>query len=119
MEWFVENWVVVVSLLAVLITAMLAGVKFLGLPRGEQLIKIKEWLLWAIVEAEKELGSGTGPVKLRFVWDLFISKFPLVSKFITFDLFKSLVDDALVQLKVILKDTPKLAELVPTIKVED
>ena len=33
---------------------------------------IKEWLLYAVVEAEKNLGSKTGKIKLRQVYDEFI-----------------------------------------------
>ena len=28
---------------------------------------VKEWLLWAVTQAEQYLGSGTGALKLRYV----------------------------------------------------
>ncbi len=29
--------------------------------------KIRSWLLWAVTQAEREFGSGTGKLKLAFV----------------------------------------------------
>lgn len=57
--------------------------------------KIKEWLIYACLQAENELGSGTGELKLRKVYDLFISKFPIFSKFISFERFKKWIEIAL------------------------
>ena len=63
---------------------------------------IKEWLLYAVIEAEKELGSKTGKIKLRQVFDCFIVTFPIFSKFISFNAFSSLVDMALMEMEKIL-----------------
>lgn len=64
---------------------------------------IKEWLLYAVIEAEKELGSKTGKIKLRQVFDCFIVKFPIFSKFISFNAFSNLVDIALDEMKKLIK----------------
>ena len=61
--------------------------------------KCKKWLLLACLEAEKEFGSKTGVIKLRYVYDLFLSAFPILSKFMTFDEFSKMVDDALIEMK--------------------
>ena len=37
---------------------------------------VKEWLLWAVTQAEQYLGSGTGALKLRYVYDLAVEAFP-------------------------------------------
>lgn len=63
---------------------------------------IKEWLLYAVIEAEKELGSNTGKIKLRQVYDDFLITFPIVSKIITFNAFSSLVDLALDEMRELL-----------------
>ena len=63
---------------------------------------IKEWLLYAVIKAEKELGSNTGKIKLRQVFDEFIKAFPLISKLISFNVFSSLVDLALIEMKKLL-----------------
>ena len=57
---------------------------FMKLPVGTQKQKIQEWLLWAVTEAEKELGGGTGQIKLRQVYNLFIERFKFISTLISF-----------------------------------
>lgn len=63
---------------------------------------IKEWLVYAVIEAEKELGSKTGKIKLRQVYDWFIASFPVISKIVPFNAFSRLVDIALEEMKHIL-----------------
>ena len=63
-------------------------------------------------KAEKELGAGTGQIKLRYVYDLFIDKFKFSSMFITFSQFSLLVDSALIIMKVILTDNKNVQEYV-------
>ena len=65
MMFLMENWYLVVALMAV---AGMVGVfigRFLKMPTSEQRERVKEWLLWAVTQAEAELGSGTGKLKLR------------------------------------------------------
>ena len=57
--------------------------------------KVREWLRVAVVEAEKELKTGTGQLKLRTVYDAFIDKFPIISSIIPFSIFSKMVDLAL------------------------
>lgn len=78
--------------------------RFLMLPTVVQMKKVKEWLLWAVIEAEKELGAGTGELKLRRVYDMFIARFPQFAVFISFEHFGKLVDDALDKMKELLKN---------------
>lgn len=68
---------------------------FLKLSKERQKEIIIEWLLLAVIKAEKELGDGTGQLKLRFVYDLFIDKFKFISMLISFSQFSELVDQAL------------------------
>ena len=60
-----------------------------------QKAKIAEWLKWAVSEAEKMLGGGTGQLKLRLVYDWFVQKFPIVAAFLPFRVFSAWVDTAL------------------------
>lgn len=57
--------------------------------------KVIHWLRWAVSEAEKELGSGTGQLKLHKVYDMFLEKFPGFATIVPFTLFSLLVDNAL------------------------
>ena len=79
---------------------LIAGVVFFAINERKN---IKEWLLYAVIEAEKELGSKTGKIKLRQVYDDFIKTFPIVSKIVPFSTFSSLVDLALIEMKSILR----------------
>lgn len=89
-----------ILILAVLaIGAIIAIYKFYKLGKQQQLDKIKEWLLLAVLQAEKELGSVTGQIKLLYVYNRFVDKFKIVSCMITFDMFKMLVDEALDDMK--------------------
>lgn len=65
---------------------------------------ILNWLIKAVTEAEKELGSGTGQLKLLSVYEKFISQFKVISRFISFDLFSKLVDVALNSMDKLLKN---------------
>lgn len=58
-------------------------------------VNVKEWLLLAVTEAEKSLGSGTGKLKLRQAYQMFVETFPVFSKLVGFDTFSIWVDDAL------------------------
>lgn len=112
MTWLVENWVLFVVLLAVVGTAAVAIYKFAGLPSAKQEETIKEWLLYACIEAEKELGGGTGQLKLRYVYDLFITRFPAVARMVSFEVFSGWVDTALDKMKELLEQNEAIREVV-------
>lgn len=56
---------------------------------------VKEWLKYAVIAAEKELGSGTGQLKLRQVYDWFTGKFKIFSIILPFKVFCAWVETAL------------------------
>lgn len=55
----------------------------------------KNWLVWAVTEAESVFGSKTGQLKLRYAYELAIERFPFLAKLIPFSLFSKFVDSAL------------------------
>lgn len=73
--------------------AILVGIVFYLVINQKK--KIVEWLKYAVAEAEKLLGSGTGQLKLRKVYDWFCEKFPVVSAVLPFSVFSAWVDTAL------------------------
>lgn len=95
MEWLTNNWYLIVAAGAVIGAAVFAVRKFLGLPTDQQIENLQEWLKWAVTEAEKELGSGTGQLKLRRVYDLALAKFPWIARLVPFEEFSMWVDEAL------------------------
>lgn len=101
-EYLINNWQIIVLTIAALTVIGYAIYVFLSAPTTEQLSKVKEWLLYAVTKAERELGSGTGQIKLRYVYDMFIKQFPFLVEKITFDAFSVLVDEVLEKFRVLL-----------------
>lgn len=110
--WLVENWFIVVAILAVAMVVAIAIYRFYGLPSVKQIETIKEWLLYACIEAEKALGNGTGQLKLRYVYDLFITRFPSVARMISFTIFSGWVDATLEEMRIILTQNKAIREVV-------
>lgn len=98
----IEFWPVIVAFICGMATALAFAVKFSKEPTEKKVQMIKEWMLYAVIQAEKELGGGTGQIKLRYVWDMFIKTFPALAPLLSFDMFSKLVDQALVQMRHIL-----------------
>ena len=112
MEFIINNWYIIVAVIAALVVAGVAIYRYFGLPSDAQLAKVREWLLWAVTEAEKELGGGTGKLKLRQVYDLFVTRFPWLAKIVSFELFSDMVDDALDEMREMLANNQAVKALV-------
>lgn len=111
MEFLINNWYIIVALGAVAIAIIFAVIYFFKLPSATQIANIKEWLKFAVTEAEKALGSGTGQLKLRMVYDMAAQKFPWIT-FISFDTFSKWVDEALEWLNKQLEANPAVQIIV-------
>lgn len=118
MDFLIENWYIIVAGIAALVAALVAVKHYWGLPTAQQIAAIKEWLLWAVTQAEADLGSGTGQLKLRYVYDMFVAQFPWAAKVISFELFSKMVDEALDKMREMLKTNPAVAALVAPKVVE-
>lgn len=116
MEWFVDNWYIVVAISALITTGGLLIYTFLGLPTKEQVTKIKALLLYWVTLAESELGSGTGQLKLRYVFDLFTDKFKFTAKLVSFETFSLWVDEALEIMREMLEKNDNINTLVKGIE---
>ena len=112
MEFLVENWHIIFACFAALVVAGLFVLRFFNLPGEKQLAKVREWLLWAVTEAEKNLGGGTGKLKLRKVYDLFVIRFPWIAKVVSFEVFSGLVDEALEEMREMLKNNGEVRNYV-------
>lgn len=91
-------------LAALVIVLLVAG--------GIYVMGFKNWLVWAVTEAEKTFGSGTGQLKLRYAYELAIKRFPIIAKFIPFSLFMKLVDEALVVMRKMIENNGKIADAI-------
>ena len=68
--------------------------------------------MYAVTEAEIDLGGGTGQLKLRMVYDMFVSRFPSIAKIVSFATFSVWVDDALVVMRSLLEKNEAVQTLV-------
>ena len=112
LNFFIENWYFIVTAIVMVVMAGVICWNFFKLPAKEQMAKVKEWLLYAVTEAERELGGGTGQLKLRQVYDLFVQRFPAVAAVISFDTFSGWVDEALEQMREMLAKNENVAAYV-------
>ena len=99
--------------------AVIAVVVFVLLYKFCGVEKVKNWLLWAVCEAETALGSGTGKLKLATVYSLFIERFPTFSKIMPYTLFSKLVDEALEIMREWLENNKAIAAVIQTEGAED
>lgn len=111
-NFILENWFIILALVAVGMVAGIAVYRFLKQPKAAQLIMVRRWLLWAVIEAEKDLGSGTGQLKLRRVYDWFLTRFPWMAKVIPFEMFDKMVVDALDEMRALLEENEAVAAYV-------
>ncbi len=95
MEMLVKYWFLIIALLAVVYFVAYGIFQFIKWPKETKVKNIKEWLKWAVIQAEKKLGGGTGQLKLRMVYNMAVEKFPFIVDFITFEQFSVWVDEAL------------------------
>lgn len=114
MEWLIENWFLIVALLSCGVVGICFVFRFLGMPTEKQKAKVREWLIWACIEAERALQSGTGQLKLREVWNMFcaVPAFTWVARIVSFEQFSDWVSDALFTMKEMLISNAALAEYV-------
>lgn len=108
----IENVIIICGIVILIGIIGLCLCWFLKLSKERQKEIIIEWLLLAVIKAEKELGDGTGQLKLRFVYDLFIDKFRFISMIISFSQFSNLVDQALDTMRDILDSNKQIKDYV-------
>lgn len=102
MEWLLNNWMYVLFVI----------LAFIGVIYGCMTGKAIEWLKYAVSVAEQDLGTGTGQLKLREVYDMFIKQFPVFAKIVPFYIFKKLVDLALKWLEEQLNKNAKINQVI-------
>ncbi len=112
MEFLITNWPLILVVIAAIGVIGYFIYAFIKMPSNDQLSKVKEWLLYAVTEAEKELGSGTGRIKLRYVYDMFIAKFPYLARVIPFESFSYLVDEVLEDFRNLLEENKQVEHYV-------
>ena len=102
-----------------IICALAAGIvcgwfikKFVESPSSSKIEMIKNWLLYATAQAEQEMGSGTGKLKLAKVYNMFVEKFPQIAAVLKYEKFCSLVDEALVTLRQMIENNINIQDFI-------
>lgn len=97
MKWIVDNWSLLVLVIAVICYFIITG------KQG-----IIQALIYMTGKAEKELGSKTGQLKLRLVYNMFVARYSVLSKIIPFKVFSKWVDEALDALNDLMENNDKI-----------
>lgn len=101
MKWIVENWSLLVVVAMIIAYMLISGKK-----------SIQKWLLYGVFMAESEWGSGTGKLKLHTVYDMFVTKYPIISKILPFAVFSLWVDEVLKEMKKTLEENKSINQLI-------
>ena len=89
-----------------------AGVVSIMVAGGIYVNGFKNWLVWAVSEAEATFGSKTGKLKLRYAYELAVERFPIIAKLIPFALFSKLVDGALDVMRDMVENNKNIADAI-------
>ena len=111
-DFIQEYWFLIIAAIAAISVVSIKAYLWFKKPGNEQLEQVKQWLIYAVAKAEAELGSGTGQLKLRYVYDQFIKKFPAIAIFISFEDFSKMVDAALEELEKMMKENKEIGMLI-------
>ena len=98
---------IIKSIPTVLIIALIAAVIL-----AANVSAFRNWLVYAVTEAEAKFGGKTGKLKLRYVYDLAVEAFPVLAKTLPFSFFSWAVDSALLIMRGMIEDNAKIADIV-------
>lgn len=93
----------------IVIGAILAVIVVAG---GIYVNGFKNWLVWAVSEAESMFGSKTGKLKLRYAYELAIERFPVIAKMMPFAIFSKFVDGALKIMRDMIENNKSIADAI-------
>lgn len=85
---------------------------FLSESKDNRKKQIKIWLRYAVIMAEQKFKSKTGKVKLSYVYNLFLEKFPRIAKYISVEEFEEYVNAALQEMNDLLSTNSSIKNIV-------
>ena len=101
MQWLQDNYSLLIVVAIVVVYLVLMGKS-----------SLKNWLLYAVSEAESDLGEGTGKLKLVQVYTAFVSAYPIFSKILPFAAFSYMVDQVLVKMREMIENNDNIASAI-------
>ena len=96
----------------IIFIAVLAVVLIVGIVLAANVSAFRNWLVYAVTEAEAKFGGKTGKLKLRYVYDLAVEAFPVLAKMLPFSFFSWAVDSALLIMRGMIEDNKQIADIV-------
>lgn len=93
----------------IVLAVILAAVLIVG---GIYVNGFKNWLVWAVSEAEATFGSKTGKLKLRYAYNLAVQNYPTLAKLIPFPVFSWMVDKALQVMRDMIEKNKSIADAI-------
>ena len=96
----------------IIFIAVLAVVLIAAVILAANVSAFKNWLVYAVTEAEAKFGGKTGKLKLRYVYDLAVEAFPVIAKALPFSFFSWAVDSALLIMRGMIEDNKQIADIV-------
>lgn len=112
MEFLINYWPMLIVAAAMLVMAIIFIIDFIQKSPKEKLESIKQWAIYACALAEAHLGSGTGQLKMRETYDMFLQRFPSLATYISYETYKETAEMALVEFKQMLSSNPNIQEMI-------
>lgn len=85
--------------------------KFVSTPSAQQKEILRTILLQLVVQAEVNLGSGTGKIKFSYVYSQLLQNFTWL-KYIPLSIVERLIEDALEEMRHLLESNPQVKLIV-------
>lgn len=116
LEFIVNYWYLIVTAIAMVIVAISFVIDFIKKSPKERLECVKQWAVYACAMAEAHLGSNTGQMKMKETYDMFLAKFPSLAQQISYETYKNIAEQALLELKEMLKTNPNTQNVIDILK---
>lgn len=107
----VAMWIVLIVLVVVtglVIYSMMVD----GKVTSDELDAFRKWLVYAVTVAENTFGAKMGPIKLHWVYDLALERFPWIASAITVEQFDAYVDEAIIKMYELACDNDKILKFI-------
>ena len=111
-NFLINNWYLIIIAIAGLSLLINYLFDFSQKPSAAKIQNIKEWAIYACALAEAHLGSGTGQLKMRETYDMFIVRFPDLARIVSFEMYKNIAELALLEFKQMMQNIPKVKNLI-------
>ena len=111
-EFLGNYWYLIITALSIIVIAIISIINFMKQNPEERLKSVKQWAIYACALAESHLGSGTGQLKMRETYNMFLQTFPSLAEKISYNTYKGIAEEALVEFKEMLKTNPNVQNVV-------